>query len=985
MDKKDSKIDESLYSRQLYAIGHDAMKKIISSNILIINVGGLGTEIAKNLILSGVKSVTLYDKNPVTLDDLSSGYYFKKSDIGINRAEVAIKSLSELNPYVDVKISVNDITDDVISKFSTVILTDELYDEQIRVNKLCRDNKVYFVSGMTNGVFGQVFVDFGNDFIVTDVNGEKPKDAIISSITSDEKGSTIICNEKTPHKLQSGEYISFSEVDIKELKDSGPVKVKVIDNYSLLVEELKDIGNHNTNGIITQVKIPITMNFQSLENAIKSPNFMHSDLANFDRPSNLHIAYQVLNTFYKMYNRYPKVYNTDDANVMMKLSKDMSDDIDTNIIRTFSYVSQGKLCPVNSVIGGVIAQEALKSCSNKFCPINQFWYFDSIDSLGNDNLNINDVKDSRYKGQINVFGQEFQQKLMDQKYFVVGSGAIGCELLKNFAMIGLGADKGNIIITDMDRIEKSNLNRQFLFRNNNIGQFKSDAAKEAILGINPNMNIISHQNKVGHDTENIYSDDFFSNLDGVANALDNVDARLYMDSKCVYYGKPLLESGTLGTKGNTQVVIPNLTESYGSSPDPPEESIPLCTLKNFPYKIEHTIQYARDKFEGLFTKTPLDTKNYLKDKTYLGKLPEGSNVEIATNIRTLLNERIPKAFHDCIAIGYELFHTEFRNNIEQLLYSFPEDKEDNGVKFWSGTKRRPTPLTYNSDNDTHLSYVHSFAVLWASIFNIPSFSKEYTKGFTSKLKPREFTPSDNVKIKTNEDSKEEYSSDETFYDIIKSLPKENPNIVINPVEFEKDDDTNFHMEFITSCSNLRATCYNIETASVYKTKGIAGKIIPALATTTSIVAGLVTLELYKLVHGHNKVEKYRNTFMNIALPFITFTEPICAPVKEYKGKKYTLWDHYDVKGDMTLQEFLDYFENEHDMELDTILYNSYIVYGWMINPNELSKRLPMKITEIIEMVIKEPLNKKSVLLSIDTDEEDSEGNPLEVPMVRYCK
>ena len=68
---------------------------------------------------------------------------------------------------------------------------------------------------------------------------------------------------------------------------------------------------------------------------------------------------------------------------------------------------------------------------------------------------------------------------------------------------------------------------------------------------------------------------------------------MYMDRRCVYYRKPLLESGTLGTKGNVQVVIPFLTESYSSSQDPPEKSIPICTLKNFPNAIEHTLQVSR--------------------------------------------------------------------------------------------------------------------------------------------------------------------------------------------------------------------------------------------------------------------------------------------------------------------------------------------------------------------------------------------------------
>ena len=65
-------IDENLYSRQLYVLGHEAMYKMQNSNILIFGMGGLGAEIAKNIILAGVKSVTIFDKQNVSYDDLSS-------------------------------------------------------------------------------------------------------------------------------------------------------------------------------------------------------------------------------------------------------------------------------------------------------------------------------------------------------------------------------------------------------------------------------------------------------------------------------------------------------------------------------------------------------------------------------------------------------------------------------------------------------------------------------------------------------------------------------------------------------------------------------------------------------------------------------------------------------------------------------------------------------------------------------------------------
>jgi len=172
-------------------------------------------------------------------------------------------------------------------------------------------------------------------------------------------------------------------------------------------------------------------------------------------------------------------------------------------------------------------------------------------------------------------------------------------MLKNWAMMGLGT-KGCISVTDMDTIEKSNLNRQFLFRARDIEKLKSETAAQAAREMNPDLNITVYSEKVCPEREDVFSESFFNSLTGVCNALDNVQARMYMDQKCVENRLSLLESGTLGTKGNTQVVIPHLTESYGSSADPPEKSIPMCTLHHFPSRIEHTIQWARDIFQGLF-------------------------------------------------------------------------------------------------------------------------------------------------------------------------------------------------------------------------------------------------------------------------------------------------------------------------------------------------------------------------------------------------
>uniref|UniRef100_A0AAZ3Q2E3 E1 ubiquitin-activating enzyme n=1 Tax=Oncorhynchus tshawytscha TaxID=74940 RepID=A0AAZ3Q2E3_ONCTS len=970
----DAEIDEGLYSRQLYVLGHDAMKHI--SNVLVSGLRGLGVEI-----------------NVLSLSCLQ--FYLREEDLGKNRAEVSRIRLAELNSYVPVVAYTGVLIDDYLTQFQVVVLTNSPLEEQQRVGDFCHSNGIKLVIADTRGLFGQLFCDFGEEMLVIDTNGEQPLSAMISMITKDASG-VVTCLDEARHGFESGDFVTFTEVQgMTELNGCQPVEIKTLGPYTFSICDTTGFSDYVRGGIVSQVKMPQKVVFKPLTASMAEPEFVLTDFAKFERPGQLHLGFQALHSYQRKHSRLPKPWCQADGEELVSLAKEVNsgqtgsakvDELDDKLIKKLAFVSAGDLAPLNAFIGGLAAQEVLKACTGKFMPIMQWLYFDALECLSEEEggamLTEEDCapRNSRYDGQIAVFGSQLQEELAKQRYFLVGAGAIGCELLKNFAMIGLASGEGEVIVTDMDTIEKSNLNRQFLFRPWDVTKMKSETAAAAVKQMNPSIRITGHQNRVGPDTERVYDDDFFESLHGVANALDNVDARMYMDRRCVYYRKPLLESGTLGTKGNVQVVIPFLTESYSSSQDPPEKSIPICTLKNFPNAIEHTLQWARDEFEGLFKQPSENAMQYLTDAKFLErtlKLPGAQPLEVLEAVYKSLVTDCPHSWADCVTWARHHWQCQYSNNICQLLHNFPpEQLTSSGAPFWSGPKRCPHPLEFSTSNHLHMDYVMSVSQLVCPVYGMYKHNGVYQSVPT--FVPRSGSANANV--------------DDNRLEELKALlpgPEASSHFKLTAIDFEKDDDSNFHMDFIVAASNLRAENYHIPPADRHKSKLIAGKIIPAIATTTSAVVGLVCLELIKIVQGHKKVESFKNGFMNLALPFFTFSEPISAPSHKYYEIDWSLWDRFEVKGlqangeEMTLRQFLDYFKNEHQLEITMLSQGVSMLYSFFMPAAKLKERLLLPMTEIVTKVSKKKLGKHVKALVFELCCNDLTDEDVEVPYVRY--
>ena len=346
---------------------------------------------------------------------------------------------------------------------------------------------------------------------------------------------------------------------MKEL-NSHKFKVQVVNPYTFTIGDISSFSDHTGGGIVIQEKQHVTLVYEHLEKARLQPGeFLLSDFAKFGRSELIHLAFIALDAFQSKHHAYPEPQNEAHAEEFVALATELREtlaeqsrpEIDAAILKKFAHGSRAVLNPMAAMFGGIVGQEVLfllffsfrslhlffffffccrvqviKACTSKFHPLKQFFYLDALECLPEQDLPKEEfeIHGSRYDANILVFGKTFQEKLKHLNCFVVGSGALGCEIMKNCALLGVSASKeGLLTITDDDKIERSNLSRQFLFRNWDVGRNKSTAAAAAAQKMNAEFNIRPLTERVSPDTTDVFGDTFWSSLDVVLNALDNVN------------------------------------------------------------------------------------------------------------------------------------------------------------------------------------------------------------------------------------------------------------------------------------------------------------------------------------------------------------------------------------------------------------------------------------------------------------------------------
>ncbi|KAG0172058.1 E1 ubiquitin-activating protein uba2 [Apophysomyces sp. BC1015] len=367
-----------------------------------------------------------------------------------------------------------------------------------------------------------------------------------------------------------------------------------------------------------------------------------------------------------------------------------------------------------------------------------------------------------------ILGKDLYERVSSSRVLLVGAGGIGCELLKNLVLSGFKS----IEVIDLDTIDISNLNRQFLFQKQHVKKAKAHVAKESALKFNQDVNISSQQANI-KDTQ--FSVQWFKQFTLVFNALDNLDARRHVNQMCLAANVPLIESGTTGYLGQAYVIKKwvayehqKFSQLFGNSEE--EDALEKNTSEENANELE---ALARETEELKKIKAATGTEEYARlvfEKVFI------SDINRLLEMKDMWKHRSPPAplDYDSIEIEAEI---ELSN------------REEGGVSSASGlTDQNVWPLWQSFD-----VFRDSLNRLSSRLLGLQQVDKDAA------------------------------------------------------LSFDKDDED--AMDFVTATSNMRAHVFGIDEKSRFDVKSMAGNIIPAIATTNAIIAGVAVTKAFAVLNG----------------------------------------------------------------------------------------------------------------------------------------
>ena len=371
----------------------------------------------------------------------------------------------------------------------------------------------------------------------------------------------------------------------------------------------------------------------------------------------------------------------------------------------------------------------------------------------------------------------------------------------------------------------------------------------------------------------------------------------------------------------------------------------MCTLRSFPYLPKHCIEFAKQSyFADYFEFGPEVYESFRKDPIlFLEQLDTMEPAEQSRSLRMiktfidLQNESDGEIdFKGCVRIAFNRMMKDFRTSILDLCHSADEMEKSSGNPFWTGTKRRPRAIDWNDPMPLLMEYLYSTANLYALVWKIEVVRDlDHFQAIVDEMKFEQpiWVPSrEKVDLSEGDNEGNAGAVCEDEEQLKGELYKVDASKLRSaaPQEFEKDDDLNFHIDFLTTSTNLRAWNYDIKASPRHTVKVTAGRIIPALATTTAMVCGLVDIEFCKLILGLDSQgsDKFLNSNINLAAGsgnFTTFAPdppvPVSTGLESPHPETFTSWDKIVIsrkRKEMSVNELVEHIEKSFGVIVDRI-------------------------------------------------------------------
>lgn len=721
--------DEQRHSRAILALGRSRLDRLRAIRVLVVGLDGVGAELAKNLVLSGLGAIDLHDTACCSAADLGTNIFVTAEELGRPRLGSAVDRLAALDPA-------------------------------------CR------VTAWSDALPAELFSEF---------------DAVVLA--------------------NAGTDAETAHLGAAYLSARGPTGL-------LITVE--------TRGLFARVRTGSTP-----AAAADPPNTAEWYGPRADIAAHLRLGFRALAGFEARHaGALPRRHHAGDAAELVSIAADLApEDVDARLLAELAATAVDQLCPVVAFAAAVAAHQVLLL----------------------DDVDVRSGRALYFAGDhALVPDAAIGARLAALRVLLVGAGALGGEVLKNLALMGVAHTEvgGRVTLADPDTVARSNLGRQLLYRAHDVGEPKAAVAARQAASLRPEMAVTARALPVAPSTEATFDDALFAAHDVVIAAVDSHEARMYLDGRCVANARPLLEAGTLGQEASAQVVLPYVTEAYGSTQDPADSAIAVCTMRSHPTETAHVVAWARDELEKL-------------------------DGEVTS-------------FAECLAWARDRFDDWFRRDPEARLASSPEH-------------RVAVVIPLRDDDAEHGAVIDAIARVVAA-----------RRG-------------------------------------------------IEPPDAGPDDGLGDEARLLVLAANLRARCFGLPPAAWEEVLAMSGAILPALVTTTAMIAALQCLSLYRLAAAAPQAEGVRNWFVDLATA--RFVEVVPAPCARRTSdplgarafpEGWTLWDTIDIEArDLTLGEVLAAFTRATGLRVVSIAGGQSLLYaGFQSAPAEsLAQPMVALVTE----------------------------------------